>query len=186
MPNKSDQARPSVSLRSIVLRVSYSIVNFLISIGDTVISLVVLLITTVGSLIYKIYAFGAFIVNGVKARLRRLSNLKQSPKLKKKDIIFNLKLRYFILGVVVALLLFAARESSQFIQNLPNPTLIGKVNYPVSTQIYDRNDVLLFEVYKDANRTPISLDELPEYVANATIAIEDKDYYNHNGVALYG
>ncbi|HLC94278.1 MAG TPA: transglycosylase domain-containing protein, partial [Patescibacteria group bacterium] len=67
---------------------------------------------------------------------------------------------------------------------LPHPKLIGTVNFPVSTRILDRNGRLLYEIYHDQNRTPITLSSLPPYIKNATIAIEDKDFYRHQGVSL--
>ncbi len=69
---------------------------------------------------------------------------------------------------------------------LPSPTDIGKLNYPLSTHMYDRNGKLLYEIYKDQNRTMVQLKDLPKYIYQATIAIEDKDFYSHSGVSLLG
>lgn len=69
-----------------------------------------------------------------------------------------------------------------FLKDLPSPTTLSKPsNYPISTKIYDRNGVLLYEIYADQNRTPIKLDDLPPYIAQATIAIEDQNFYTHHG-----
>ena len=35
-----------------------------------------------------------------------------------------------------------------------------------------------YEFYRDQNRTPIKLTELKPYVYQASIAIEDKDFYS--------
>ena len=56
---------------------------------------------------------------------------------------------------------------------------------PLSTHIYDRNHTLLYEIYRDQNRTPVSLKDLPKHVAQATIAIEDKDFYKHSGISIF-
>ncbi|MGB9883522.1 MAG: penicillin-binding protein 1C [Microgenomates group bacterium] len=96
------------------------------------------------------------------------------------------KLRYFIYGGLFSLLMVFFYQSYIFVKSLPLPKNIGKVNYPLSTHIYDRNGKLLYEIYRDQNRTPITLKELPLYVIQATIAIEDKDFYRHNGVNLIG
>jgi penicillin-binding protein 1C len=70
-------------------------------------------------------------------------------------------------------------------RNLPNPSTLKDYKVvPVSTKIYDRNHILLYEIYKEQNRTPIKLKDLPKYVSQATIAIEDKDFYKHKGVSL--
>ena len=55
---------------------------------------------------------------------------------------------------------------------------------PFSTQMYDRNGKLLYEIYRDQNRTPIKLSDMKPYVYQSVIAIEDKDFYKHQGVSL--
>lgn len=57
---------------------------------------------------------------------------------------------------------------------------------PLSTEILDRNGKILYEIYKNQNRTPVKLKNLPSYIAKATIAIEDKDFYRHGGIDLLG
>ena len=97
----------------------------------------------------------------------------------------SIRVKYFIFGSFVTLLIVSANQSYLFIKSLPSPANIGKTNYPLSTHIYDRNGKLLYEIYHEQNRTPVSLKKLPDYVAQATIAIEDKDFYRHNGIALF-
>ncbi|OGM69687.1 hypothetical protein A2975_01070 [Candidatus Woesebacteria bacterium RIFCSPLOWO2_01_FULL_44_14] len=69
---------------------------------------------------------------------------------------------------------------------LPLPTNLGSKNFPVSTKIFDRNGELIYEIFTDQRRSPIKLDEVPEYVKDATIAIEDKDFYKHYGLSIQG
>lgn len=45
---------------------------------------------------------------------------------------------------------------------------------------------MLYKIYKDENRTLVSLDSLPPHVKNAFLAAEDKDFYSHNGFSLPG
>ncbi len=98
----------------------------------------------------------------------------------------RLKVTYFSVGVLVALSLVFIARGYEFILDLPNPRLIGNINFPVSTQIFDRNGNLLYDVYHDQNRTPIDIDNVPDHVIQATIAIEDKDFYSHNGISPIG
>lgn len=89
-------------------------------------------------------------------------------------------------------LLFAASgvmvcwQAYGFIRKLPSPRNIGKLNFPTSTHIYDRNGKMLYEIYSEQNRTPVKLDTLPDYVSKATIAIEDKEFYIHAGISPIG
>jgi len=68
---------------------------------------------------------------------------------------------------------------------IPLPTQFG--NAPaVSTKLFDRNGNLIYEIYADQRRTPIPLEELPDHVWQATIAIEDKDFFRHHGFSITG
>ena len=69
---------------------------------------------------------------------------------------------------------------------VPLPTTLTSKQYPVSTKLFDRNSKLIFEIYADKRRTPIEIEELPDYTPQATIAIEDKDFYKHRGFSLAG
>ncbi|MCX7955860.1 MAG: PBP1A family penicillin-binding protein [Patescibacteria group bacterium] len=71
--------------------------------------------------------------------------------------------------------------------NLPNPYQLKNYQItPLSTEIYDRNGKLLYQIYKEQNRIPTKLKDLPLYVSQATIAIEDKDFYKHSGISIFG
>jgi 1A family penicillin-binding protein len=56
-----------------------------------------------------------------------------------------------------------------------------------STKIYDRTgEHVLYEIHGAQQRTIVELEELPDYVAQATIAMEDKDFYKHGGISIWG
>jgi penicillin-binding protein 1C len=85
---------------------------------------------------------------------------------------YSLLLLFFI-GVIG--LLYTLRD-------LPSPRrLTSSDNYPVSTQIFDRKGRLLYEIFGDEHRIPIKIDTLPPYVYQASISIEDKNFYHHFG-----
>src|SRR3989344_1875040 len=69
---------------------------------------------------------------------------------------------------------------------IPLPTKLGSQQVPVSTKLFDRNGNLLYEIYADKRSNPVALDELPDYVWQSTISIEDKDFYRHYGVSFTG
>lgn len=49
------------------------------------------------------------------------------------------------------------------------------------SSIYDINGKMIDSITIE-KRDPISINELPEHVKNAFIAVEDKRFYNHNGL----
>jgi len=70
---------------------------------------------------------------------------------------------------------------------LPSPQSLKDFKAtPLSTHILDRNGKLLYQLYQKQKRTPIKLKDLPPYVAQATIATEDKNFYQHNGISILG
>lgn len=71
-------------------------------------------------------------------------------------------------------------------RDLPSVRLLTDSPPSLSTKIYDRNDVLLYQIYKDENRSLISLKDLPQHVIDATLAAEDKSFYHHFGVDPVG
>lgn len=56
----------------------------------------------------------------------------------------------------------------------------------ITTRIYDRNGILLYKIYKDKNRTPVRLTEVPMEMRLATLAAEDAEFYNHPGFSIRG
>lgn len=71
-------------------------------------------------------------------------------------------------------------------KDLPSPSNLGQYNVPISTKIYDRNGKLLFDIFADQNRTPVPLSEIPKQLQEATVSIEDKNFYTHQGINIVG
>ena len=54
-----------------------------------------------------------------------------------------------------------------------------------STRIYDRTGtILLYDMSRNTRRVPVALEDISDYAEKATLAIEDKDFYSHNGFQL--
>jgi len=54
-----------------------------------------------------------------------------------------------------------------------------------STKIYDRTGtILLYDIHQDIKRTVIPYEEMGVNILNATVAIEDSEFYQHQGVRL--
>lgn len=88
--------------------------------------------------------------------------------------------------LIAFFLIFIPFQIYQVLHDLPNPQLLASQSIPVTTKIYDRNGILLYEFYKNQNRTPINISSLPKHVINATVATEDKNFYSHPGFDLEG
>ena len=91
-----------------------------------------------------------------------------------------------ILTGAVVIVLFLILYLGLLFKNIPNPDNLVKNPAPISTQILDRNGRLLYDVYTDKNRNPIKVSDLPLYVKQATISIEDKNFFKHHGLDFIG
>lgn len=89
-------------------------------------------------------------------------------------VIWGLILAIFFMS---ALLLWAATIE------IPDFSLFESRKIAQSTKLYDRSGkILLYDVHKDARRTIVTFDEISPYIKNATVAIEDDQFYKHKGI----
>ncbi len=71
-------------------------------------------------------------------------------------------------------------------RGLPDPNRLIDRQVAQSTKIYDRTGQnILYEIHGDQKRTLVNLSDIPDYVKNATITIEDKDFYKHRGFSVW-
>ncbi len=74
-----------------------------------------------------------------------------------------------------------------FAKDLPSPGKVNSLGLAQTTRFYDRTgQKLLYEVYGDKNRTVVDLNDMNDNIKHATIAIEDKDFYNHGAFSSFG
>lgn len=88
--------------------------------------------------------------------------------------------------VIVPIFFFSFLFYWYILKDLPSVRLLSDSPPSLTTKIYDRNGELLYQIYKDENRSLISLSNLPEHVIKATLSAEDKNFYHHFGVDLLG
>lgn len=68
---------------------------------------------------------------------------------------------------------------------LPDVSAFGARKVTESTKIYDRTGkILLYDLNAGARRTVVSWSDISRNVKNATVAIEDSEFYEHRGVRL--
>ncbi len=150
--------------------------------------------------------FSSRFSHGLKTMLVGLSKEDSTPKEKKTSsaepnsfhakhpkIIKWLKILFFpiinpfVRYSLLVLLIAGFVGLGYLIQQLPSPTkLASNDDYAVSSQIFDRDGNLLYEIYSDENRVPVKLENLPDHLLQATISIEDKKFYKHFGLDIQG
>lgn len=66
---------------------------------------------------------------------------------------------------------------------IPDLSVFEERKVSQSTKIYDRTgEILLYDVHNDAKRTLVEYENISQKIKNATIAIEDAEFYNHKGI----
>lgn len=85
----------------------------------------------------------------------------------------------FAVGTVFLIAIFA-----YFRRDLPDPRDLA---FEEATRFYDRTgEHLLYTVYGEENRTIVEFDRISEHAKNATIALEDRNFYEHSGFSVTG
>jgi len=104
---------------------------------------------------------------------------KIKKKRRKKIVTILLKLFAVFLVIAVIGVFWLSR-------GLPNPNQLINREVAQSTKIYDRTGQnILYEISGDQKRTLVTLKDIPSNVKNATIAIEDKNFYKHGGFSVW-
>ncbi len=113
--------------------------------------------------------------------LKRLA--KKSKKLYKKARKLKISRDWFMFfaGVVVLILGFVFVWIASL--KIPDFNAFNDRKTANSTKIYDRTgEIVLYDIHEDVKRTSIPFEEMGPNIKNATIAIEDSEFYNHIGV----
>lgn len=98
----------------------------------------------------------------------------------------NFRPRLFTL-ICLALTLLISVPLFWTLYHLPSPASLSSSDIaPQSSLIYDRHRQLLYELYTEKRRTPVPLDQVPQDLINATLAIEDANFYHHFGLDFRG
>ncbi len=66
---------------------------------------------------------------------------------------------------------------------LPDLADLSQLKVEQSTKIYDRTgQILLYDLSTNVSRTIVPFDSISQHIKNATVAIEDKNFYEHGGI----
>ncbi|MBI4136695.1 penicillin-binding protein [Candidatus Roizmanbacteria bacterium] len=120
-----------------------------------------------------------------KRKAHDLKKTSEEFKTDKKKWFTRLLYRYKF--TLIGLVLFISVLYFFVLRELPTPTkLYNYEETPLATRIYDRNGELLYEIFAEQNRTLVTKEQIPQHVKDATVAIEDKDFYKHLGINPVG
>ncbi|MBN1246554.1 MAG: transglycosylase domain-containing protein, partial [Anaerolineae bacterium] len=100
----------------------------------------------------------------------------------------GIRWRRILLATLGLLLTVALALSFWLLRDLPSPDDLHAFTTAPSSKIYDRHGRLLYEMPPPytGSHTPVSLDQIPEPLQWATVALEDASFYRNPGYDLRG
>jgi 1A family penicillin-binding protein len=107
--------------------------------------------------------------------LKKIKNLSK----KQKRFIWNI----IKIGLIAGLVLVGIIAIWATTISLPNIDNFDERQVAQSTKILDRTgEIVLYDIHGNYKRTVVSFENISDYVKQATVAIEDRNFYEHNGV----
>jgi len=96
-----------------------------------------------------------------------------------KNLLIDLLIIFFALGIIIlaGFLLWVSTLK------IPDLSSFEERKVLQSTKIYDRTgEILLYDLHQDVKRTVVPIENISRHIKNASIAIEDDQFYNHSGI----
>ncbi len=125
------------------------------------------------------------IKNGLKIIRHHLGH-KIKPKTRK-GLGFIKKNKKQIFIIIMALFFVFCGSIAIWISTFQMPDLESFDTRKItqSTKIYDRTGkILLYDVHQDTKRTIVPFENISKDIKNATVAIEDSEFYQHGGIKI--
>jgi penicillin-binding protein 1C len=90
--------------------------------------------------------------------------------------------------IALASLILLAGYTFSLFADLPSIDSLDEKSMTPSVRITDRNGRLLYELIppEGGRNTVLSIDKIPECMKDATIAVEDRNFYSHPGIDVTG
>jgi len=117
---------------------------------------------------------------------KRRIKKKISPRIYHKKRILSPKRAFLIFAILILIgFLMVIGVFAWYSRNLPRPGQVVR-REGFTTRLYDYQGRPLYDIYLGEKRTPVVFEEIPQNLLDATVAIEDKEFYEHAGFSLHG
>ena len=108
--------------------------------------------------------------------IKRMKFLHRNRNFRNNLILFTAGIAVFMAGMIII-----------WLSSLRIPDFHSFENRKIenSIKIYDRTgEILLYDIHRDTRRTDIAYQDMGVNIKNATVAIEDSEFYNHGGIRI--
>ena len=109
--------------------------------------------------------------------------IKMWEKIRMKKIAKSFLLKGLALCIALGFLATGAFFLWAATLTMPSLESVEQRRIEQSTKLYDRTgELLLYDLHQDIKRTIVTLDEMSPLIRDATVAIEDEEFYEHRGI----
>ncbi len=105
---------------------------------------------------------------------------------KKMGKVTGLSIIAIIVAVMAALAFGAIALANTWLEDLPDYSHADAFGTSSTSTVYASDGKTVLAEFQLENRDPVELDEVSDYVKEATVATEDERFYSHKGVDMYG
>lgn len=105
---------------------------------------------------------------------------------KKSGKVIALSILAVIIAVAVAFCIGGIALANSWLEDLPDYSNADQFSTSSTSVVYASDGETVLAEFQLENREPVELDQVSQYVKDATIATEDERFYQHNGVDLMG
>lgn len=114
----------------------------------------------------------------------KISHSKKKKKHKIRKIILKCFSILFVILLIITMVggIYAYSIVQDMLKDVPTLDLSKLDTYSKASEIYDNQGNLLTEYGSEKNITWVTYDEMPQYLKDAFVSIEDKRFYEHDGI----
>ena len=126
---------------------------------------------------------------GKKSILKKRKDLtSRSNMMGKRASVTSLRILFLsLITLCVMVVCLAAGSFRGLVDNAPNASEVNITPLGSATFVYDDEGNKIQKLTApDSNRLPVSIDQIPEDMQHAFVAIEDERFYEHNGIDIRG
>lgn len=116
-----------------------------------------------------------------QSRIKKRKGEKASQR-NKKAVLFK-KVLLYSLALMLLIILAGGIWIFSIIKNAPELSA-SKLQTPFSSQIYDKDGELITTLFMEQNRIKVNMQDVPDKMKRAVISIEDRRFYQHNGIDI--
>ena len=105
----------------------------------------------------------------------------QNTNIRKQNIA-KIYLKYFLVIILVAIIFTDTTGCTRILKSIPSLDELTPSEIAQTSKVYALDGTLITEFHAEENREIVPFDGMSDYIKDAILAVEDKRFYDHQGV----